>query len=165
MVAETSLQAPRVDANALARMSMAALDELFTELEPAALTQLQGHTRGRVLAVSGLDWLPAAARAAVFGAINELPIWRGEVVEGEFGANTWLLPGAQLEFARHLVRAAPALDGSGEVLRLDYDVAANPKPLRALVTELRALDGGGFLGRLQLVVRGRALMISYIALE
>ncbi|KIG13614.1 hypothetical protein DB30_07822 [Enhygromyxa salina] len=154
-----------LDPASLSRMSTTALDELFTELEPAELAQLQGHKRGRVLAVTGLDWVPAAARSALLGFVNQLPIWRGEVFEGEFGANAWLLPGSRLEFARYVVREAPALDGSGPVIRLDYDVSANPKPLRRIVGELRYLGPGLFLVRMQLLWGSRVIRASYFTLE
>jgi hypothetical protein len=153
------------DPASLSRMSIAALDELFADLEPASLAQLQGHKRGRVLAVSLLDWIPAGARSALLGLVNQLPIWRGEVFEGEFGANAWLLPGHRLEFARYVVREAPALDGSGPVIRLDYDVSANPKPLRSIVGELRYLAPGVFLVRMQLMWGTRVVRVSYFTLE
>ncbi|PRQ09553.1 hypothetical protein [Enhygromyxa salina] len=154
-----------VDPASLSRMPIAALDELFAELEPASLAQLQGHKRGRVLAVTGFDWVPGVARSALLGFINQLPIWRGEVFEGEFGTNAWLLPGHRLEFARYLVREAPALDGSGPVIRLDYDVAANPKPLRRIVGELRILAPGLFLVRMQLMWGTRVVRASYFTLS
>lgn len=154
-----------VDPASLSRMPIAALDELFAELDPASLAQLQGHKRGRVLAVSGLDWVPGVARSALLGLINQLPIWRGEVFEGEFGANAWLLPGRRLEFARYLIREAPALDGSGPVIRLDYDVSANPRPLRNIVGELRYLAPGLFLVRMQLMWGSHVVRASYFTLE
>lgn len=146
-------------------MSMAELDGLFAELDVAALAELQGRKRGRVLAASGLDWIPGVARSAVFGLINELPIWRGKSFEGEFGANAWLLPGHQLQFARFLVREAPAVDGEGTVLRLDYDVAANPAPLRRILGELRHLAPGLFLARMQFLWGDRVVKVMYFTLE
>jgi hypothetical protein len=159
----TSLHA--VDPASLSRMPIAALDELFADLDPASLAQLQGHKRGRVIAVSGIDWVPGVVRSALLGLVNQLPIWRGEVFEGEFGANAWLLPGARLEFARYVVREAAALDGSGPVLQLDYDVSANPKPLRRIVGELRYLAPGLFLVRMQLMWGARVIRASYFTLE
>lgn len=146
-------------------MSMAELDRLFADLELAGLAELQGRKRGRVLAVSGLDWIPGVARSALFGLINELPIWRGKSFEGEFGANAWLVPGHQLQFARFLVREAPALQGQGTVIRLDYDVAANPAPLRRIVGELRHLAPGLFLVRMQYLWGDRVVKILYFTLE
>jgi hypothetical protein len=168
-MSQTSLTTPgaatrslhAVDPASLSRMSMTELDELFAELEPALLAELQGHKRGHVLAVAGLDWLPAALRRALF----ELGPWRGKSFEGEFGANTWLLSSQRLEFARYLVREGPALDGSGKVIRLDYDVAANPKALRGVVGELRYLGPGLFLARMQVRWRGRAARVLYFTLE
>lgn len=148
-----------VDPTSLGRLSMAELDELFAELDVAELTQLQGHKRGHVLALGGLDWLPAAVRRAV---LTRGP-WRGSSFEGEFGSNTWLLD--RLEFAHYVVREAPAIDGSGPVLRLDYDVAINPKPLRGFVGELRYLAPGLCLTRMWYVVGERKLLVSYLLLE
>src|SRR5690606_22795831 len=144
---------------------MVELDNLFGELDVASLAELQGRKRGRVLAASGLDWIPGVARSALFGLINELPIWRGKSFEGEFGANTWLLPGHRLQFARFLVREAPALRGQGTVIRLDYDVAANPAPLRKIVGELRHLGPGLFLARVQYLWGDRVVKILYFTLE
>lgn len=146
-------------------MSMAELDHLFADLDVASRGELQGRKRGRVLAVSGLDWIPGVARSALFGFINELPIWRGKTFDGEFGANTWLLPGHRLQFARFLVREAPALDGRGTVLRLDYDVTANPAPLRKIIGELRHLAPGLFLARVQYLWGDRVIKILYFTLE
>lgn len=144
---------------------MAELDTRFAELPPATLAELQGHKRGRVLAVSGLDWVPGVARSALFALVNELPLWRGQHFEGEFGSNAWLLPGPGLPFARYLVREAPAVDGSGPTIRLDYDVRANPRPLRRIVGELRQLDEGLFLARTQYLWGERVIKVLYFTLE
>ena len=154
-----------IDPASLARMSLAELDAIFADLDPATLSQLQGHKRGRLLAVAGLDWLPPSLRGALMSAIDRLPLWRGETVDGEFGANAWLLPGRQLEFGRYLLREAPANDGSGPVIRLDYDVTANPKPLRRISAELRLLAPGLFLARVHIPWRDKERRVSYFALE
>ncbi|PRQ03584.1 hypothetical protein ENSA5_14580 [Enhygromyxa salina] len=158
-----------LDPTSLSRMSIVALDELFATLEPASLTELQGRKRGRLLAVAGLDWMPAKARGALLGLATELPIvggvWRGERFDGEFGANAWLAPGRGLEFARYLVREAPALDGGGVVIRLDYDVATNPVALRGILGELRRLGPGLFLARLYYRWGERAVKLLYFTLE
>lgn len=154
-----------IDPNSLTRLTIRELDEMFAELDPAALGELQGHKRGRVMAVSGFDWVPGIARSTVLRFVNELPIWRGKNFEGEFGTNVWLLGGGQLQFARYLVREAPALDGRGPVIRLDYDVAANPRPLRRIVGELRHLGPGLFLARMQYLWGDRVVKILYFTLE
>jgi hypothetical protein len=148
-----------VDPASLGRLSLSELDELFAELDIAELTQLQGHKRGHVLALGGLDWLPAPVRRALLARAP----WRGNSVEGEFGSNTWLLD--RLEFAHYVVREAQAIDGSGPVLRLDYDVAINPKPLRGFVGELRYLAPGLCLTRMYYVLGERTLQVSYLLLE
>lgn len=149
-----------VDPASLSRMSMAELDEVFATLEPAALDELQGHRRGRVVAVAGLSWLPGSVRRALF----DRGPWRGESLDGEFGANTWL-PGGRVELGHYLVREAPALDGSGLVLRLDHDVAANAMPLRGLVGELRHLGPGLALVRMHYVWGQRRAKLLYFTLE
>jgi len=154
-----------VDGRSLARMTMVELDSLFGELDPAGLDELQGRKRGRVLALSGLDWIPSTARSAVFGLLHELPIWRGKSFDGEFGANAWLFANQRLQFARFLVREAPALDGEGSVVRLDYDVAANPAPLRRILGELRHLAPGLFLARMQILWGDRVVKVLYFTLE
>ncbi len=146
-------------------MSMAELDGMFGDLDVASVGELQGHKRGRVLAVSGLDWIPDVARSTLFGLLNELPIWRGNTFDGEFGANAWVLSGHQLQFARFLVREAPALDGQGSVIRLDYDVAANPDVLRRFLGELRHLGPGLFLARMQVLWGDRVVKVLYFSLE
>lgn len=153
-----------VDTKALARMSMAALDELFAKLEPAKVGELQGHKRGQLLALRGLDFLPGAARQLLMNVINRLPIWSGERFEGEFGTNAWILPGSRIEFAHYLVREHESLDDGSPVLRLDYDVAPNPKLLRDLVAELRELKPGVYLARTRYRIAGRAPKVSYFLL-
>jgi hypothetical protein len=154
-----------IDPNSLTRLTIRELDELFADLDSASLGELQGYKRGRVMAVSGFDWVPGIARSSVLRFVNELPIWRGENFDGEFGANVWLLGGGRLQFARYLVREAPALDGRGPVIRLDYDVAANPRPLRRIVGELRHLGPGLFLARMQYLWGDRVVKILYFTLE
>ena len=51
------------------------------------------------------------------------------------------------------------------MLRLAYDVAANPGPLRRVVAELRHLGPGLFLGRLHVTIAERELRVSYFTLE
>lgn len=148
-----------VDPASLGRLAMSELDELFAQLDVAELSQMQGHKRGHVLALGGLDWLPAAVRRALFARGP----WRGNNLEGEFGSNTWLLD--RLEFAHYVVREAEAIDGSGPVLRLDYDVAINPKPLRGFVGELRYLGPGLCMARMWYVLGERTLRVSYLLLE
>jgi hypothetical protein len=148
-----------VDPGSLGRLSKTELDQLFAELDVADLAQLQGHKRGHVLALGGLDWLPASVRRALFARGP----WRGSSFEGEFGSNTWLLD--RLEFAHYIVREAQAIDGSGPVLRLDYDVSINPKPLRGFVGELRYLAPGLCLTRMWYVLGERTLLVSYLLLE
>lgn len=154
-----------IDTAALSRMSMSALDELFAALEPAALEHIQGHKRGRIVALRGFDWIPGFARGAAMAILNRVPLWTGESFEGEFGTNAWLLPSSRIEFARCVVRHAESEDGEGEVLRLDYDVAANPKLLRELVAELRVLRPGTFLVRTRYRFGQRSVKVSYYLLE
>lgn len=154
-----------LDPDALTRLTIRELDELFAGLDRATLGELQGRKRGRVMAVSGFDWVPGVARSAVLRFVNELPIWRGTQFEGEFGSNLWLLGGGHLQFGRYVVREAPALDGQGSVIRLDYDVAANPRALRRIVGELRHLGEGVFLVRLQYLWGDRVVKILYFTLE
>lgn len=157
--AASSLQTdPR--AAGLARMTMVELDGVFAELPPARLAELQGRCRGRVLAVSGLDWVPAGARGLLFGLINHLPIWQGKQFDGEFGANAWLLPNFRIKFGRFLVREADGSDGR-PVLRLDYDVTVNPRIVRRVVGELRRMADGSCLVRVQLLVNERVVRIAY----
>ncbi|NVB38088.1 hypothetical protein G6O69_09615 [Pseudenhygromyxa sp. WMMC2535] len=152
------------DPSTLARMSMRELDELFAGLQAPPASAFCGHQRGRVIAIFGLDWLPREARALLFKVVAELPLWRGQDIEGEFGANAWLLPYAGLHFGRFLVREVAGRDG-GEVLRLDYDVAANPRPLRRLSSELRRLDDGLYLVRVQIRLRGDEREFLYVTLK
>ncbi len=160
---------PRARGERLTRLTIGELDQVFGDLDPATLGELQGHKRGRVMAVSGFDWVPGIARSAALRVVNQLPIWRGQTFEGEFGTNTWLwLFGRnRLDFARYLVREAPALDGRGPVIQLDYDVAANPRPLRRILGELRHLGPGLFLARIQVCLPGsdRVVKILYFTLE
>ena len=140
----------------LARQGTGALDQLFGTLPAARIDGLRPHMRGHLVAVAGLDWVPGGVRALVF----ERGLWRGNNFDGEFGSNAWVV-GSRIEFARFLVREGEAVDGIGKVLRMDYDVAANPRVLRGLVGELRELGGGAVLGRMW--VAGRRL--GYVVLE
>lgn len=148
------------DPGALVRMSIEELDLLFADLDQVEIASLQGEFEGHVVALAGLDWLPGPTRRMLF----ERGPWQGQRLEGAFGTNTWLrLP--TLEFARYVLRPAPAIEGEGTVLRLDYDVAPNPKPLRGLIGELRGLGPGSFLVRMYLRAGGRVTKLSYFTLQ
>ena len=149
--------AAAVDPGSLAQQSVPALDRLFASLEAPTPEQLSGSWRGSLIAVAGLDWLPGPVRRAVF----DRSLWEGVSFDGEFGTNTWALG---RDFARFLAHEAPALDAKGRVIRLDYDVAINPRPLRGLVGELRSLGPGLFLVRMRYRHPRGLVTVSYVVL-
>jgi|SRR5262249_42712718 hypothetical protein len=155
-----------VDARSLARRSRADLDRLFRALPPPAIGELAGLLRGTVVELIGLGRLPPGLRAAILAALRgPLGLWRGKRFAGSQGTNVWGMGRVERLFAAFRVETAPALDGSGSCVRLDYDVAENPLPVRAILGELRGLGPGLFLGRMHYRAGSATACVLYFTLE
>ena len=155
-----------VDARSLSRRSRAALDALFASLPAPEPATLAGELRGTQIDLAGLERLPHRVRAA-FLAILRAPAgpWRGKRLSGGRGTNVWGVGPLRRTFGQFRVAVAPAVDGSGPCVQLDYDVPENPLPLRGILGEVRTLGPGLFLGRMHYRVGSGRACLLYFTLE
>ncbi len=134
----------------LAALDVDALEALYRAgALPSTLRALDGSPTCRMLAIRGLD------RGTPFGAIRSLAAasffpWAGKSFEASSdgdgtGINRVRLGGSRRWFPFHTRVEPSAIDGAPCIL-LDYDLAANPKPIRMIRDELREVAPGLFLG-------------------
>lgn len=155
-----------VDSASLARLDRAALEALFATLPAPPIESIRGHLRGRLLGILGFDLLPAPVRAFVSRLLwTPLNPWRTKSFEGGRGANWWGVGQGRIAFARYRVEAREALDGTGPVLALDYDIPENLAPLRPIRGEARALGPGLYLARMTYGRDPRPRCLLYFTLE
>lgn len=133
----------------LAALDVAALEAVYRGgTVPATLRALDGSPTCRMLAVRGLD---GAARGALarFARASYFP-WAGKSFEAKddatgTGINRVRLAGTRRWFPFETRVEPSAIDGRPCIL-LDYDLAVNPAPIRAIRDELREVAPGLFLG-------------------
>ncbi len=141
--------ARRRDLDDLARLDVAQLGELYARgTTPPRVGVLEGHPRGRMLAVRALDHgAPAKLLRRLAGA-RGFP-WGGKSFAGNGEAGTGvnrvhLLGRHQLFHFLTSVRPS-AVDGA-PCITLDYDLPDNPAVIRKIHDEIREVEPGLFLG-------------------
>jgi hypothetical protein len=162
-------EARALDLDALSRMSQRDLAALYARgRAPEGLAALDGHPRGRMLAVRTLD------RGPVFGALRRLASserfpWGGKsfhahgTAEGE-GVNRVHLGGRHQLFPFETRIDASAVDGKPAVI-LDYDLPDNPWFIRAIHDEVRLVDEGLFLGPAMWKTDDGPVLVLWFALD
>jgi hypothetical protein len=135
----------------LSLLESEALEALFSAGEPPALRELQGHPRGRVLAMPGFDsgWVAGVLRSV--HASSAFP-WEGKSFDAEAGAARGIginrvrlgVRGGLFPFRTY--QAVSIVDGS-RCIAIDYDVPANPRVARSTYDEVRRVGDGLYLGR------------------
>jgi hypothetical protein len=137
------------DLDALSRLDSQSLRDLYAKGKvPSRLAVLEGHPRGRMLAIRALDrgWAGSALRS--FAGWTAFP-WGGKSFSGTgergTGVNRVHLFGRHQLFPFLTELRASALDG-GQCIVLDYDLPDNPAAIRAIHDEIREIDPGLFLG-------------------
>jgi hypothetical protein len=137
--------------SALALLDSRALEELFAKAEAFPPDSLQGHPRGRVLAIPGWD---RGLSSAFLRGLHASPVWPWEgksfasrpgAAEG-VGINRALVPLRRGVFPFRTYSTASVVDGK-PCFAIDYDVARNPRVARAIYDEVRKVDDGLYLGR------------------
>ena len=140
-----------LDLDALANMATGTLTELYLAGDvPESLDALDGNPACRMLAVKGLD------NGAPFGGLRALASWGRFPWEGKrfsstrgarqgTGINRIRLGGGRLWYPFETRVEPSAMDG-GPCILLDYDLPANPRPIRMIRDELRQVSPGLFLG-------------------
>lgn len=135
----------------LSLLESAALETLFGAAEPLSLDSLQGHPRGRVLAIPGWDRGPVAALLRGLHASRGWP-WEGKsfalrpgAAEGT-GINRVFLPTHRGLFPFRTYATSSVVDGK-PCFAIDYDVPENPRRARDVYDEVRKVDDQLYLGR------------------
>jgi len=139
-----------LDLDALAALDGAALARRYAEAPaPARLDGLDGHPRGRMLAVRGLDRGPLGAALRRLAGHAAFP-WGGKSFSSTekaagAGVNRVHLFGRHALFPFHTRIAPSRVDGRPSVI-LDYDLPDNPSLIRAIHDEVREIEPGLWLG-------------------
>ena len=157
------------DLSALAALDGASLGALYgTGRVPASLHALDGHPRGRMLAVRGLDrGLSFAALRALAGA-GAFP-WGGKSFAASgpgsgSGVNRVHLGGRHRLFPFLARLGASVVDGRPAVI-LDYDLGDNPGFIRAIHDEVRLVADGLYLGPAMWKARRGPVHVLWFALD
>lgn len=135
----------------LANLSTDDLGSLYAAgVAPANLAVLNGSTRGRLLAVMPLDDTPLVRPLRWLAASRFFP-WQGKHFDTRarksgHGDNTIRLPFYRAQWFGFRTRISKSLLDGGDCIQLDYDSAANPRPLRRIRDELREVVPGLYLG-------------------
>jgi hypothetical protein len=157
-----------LDLDALRRMSYSELDKLYRSAErPAAISDLNGHSRGAMLAWRTPRSGPIAWLLRTFGASSAFP-WEGKSFEGGkesgTGINRVTFFGKRNWFPFKTRFGPSFLDGKPSFI-LDYSGPANPPFIRSIVDEVREVAPKLYLGPAALLVKGRPRPVLFFAVS
>ncbi len=141
--------ARRHDLDSLSRLDVEQLGAIYAKgTVPARLGVLEGHPRGRMLAVRALDHGAPAGLLRRFAAAHAFP-WGGKSFYGSgesgTGVNRVHLLGRHQLFP-FLTSVRPSVVDGAPCITLDYDLPDNPGVIRSVHDEIREVDAGLFLG-------------------
>jgi hypothetical protein len=167
--AKASAASPRHTLESLARLDVDALGPVYAAgTVPASLAVLDGHPRGRMLAVRALDHGGVASALRSFSGATAFP-WGGKsfasrsATEGT-GINRVHLFGRHQLFPFHTHVGASAIDGRSTIV-LDYDLPDNPSVIRHIHDEIREVSPGLFLGPAMWKAKGAPAFVLWFALD
>lgn len=157
-----------LDLDALSRLDDRELDALYAKgTVPSRLGALEGHPRGRMLAVRALDHgLPARILRSLSSAAS-FP-WGGKSFSGDGergkGINRVHLFGRHQLFPFETSIRPSVVDG-GPCVTLDYDLPDNPGAIRSIHDEIREVDAGLYLGPAMWKTTSRPRLVLWFALD
>ena len=156
------------DLRSLATMNVAELGELYAAgTVPPGLEALEGHPRGRMLAIRGLDRGARGRSLRRFSGAGSFP-WEGKSFSGRgatgTGINRISLLGRRNWFPFQTSIRDSVIDGAPCIV-LDYDLPANPAAIRAIHDELRQIEPQLFLGPAMLKARKGPKFVLWFALD
>ena len=167
-----SKSAPRGPVHTLDSLSALTVEALGPIYEraaiPTSLAGLDGHPRGRMLAVRTLDQGGIAGALRSFAAARAFP-WGGKsftsrsATEGT-GVNRVHLGGRHNLFPFETRLAPSVIDGKPCVL-LDYDLPDNPWFIRAIHDEVREVSPGLYLGPAMWKAANGPALVLWFALD
>jgi hypothetical protein len=158
----------RHDLDSLAGLDLEQLGALYLRgTTPPSLGALEGHPRGRMLAVRGLDHGPGALWIRRLAAAHAFP-WGGKSFYGHGETGTGV--NRVHLFGRHqlfpfLTSVRPSLLDGAPCVTLDYDLPDNPCVIRSIHDEVREVDAGLFLGPAMWKTEHRPRLVLWFALD
>lgn len=153
----------------LADMNVDALGEVYSKgTVPASLAALDGHPRGRMLAVKMLDSGAVAGAIRSFAGATVFP-WGGKSFSAQGpssgeGINRVHLFGRHQLFPFHTRFAPSVVDGKPTIV-LDYDLGDNPGLIRQIHDEIREVSSGLYLGPAMWKTRNGPAFVLWFALD
>ncbi len=162
----SGLPRPPLTVNELIDLDQHGLKQLFETLQAPAADELDGTYHGRLLTTAGLNLVPEILSGPVRDLLQgDIMPWRGKRFEKGKGSNYWLRDQNGIDLVAFDTLIAPALDGSGDVLQLDYDVDRNPRVARRITGEVKRVADGLYLARMNYRIVGRVIELLYFTLE
>jgi len=156
------------DLAALGMLDVPALAALYAGgTIPSGMEALEGHPRGRMLAIRAMDRGIRGALLRRFAGSEGFP-WEGKSFRGRgitgTGINRIALGGRHTLFPfRTLIRPS-VMDGAPCIV-LDYDLPDNPGVIRAIHDELREIEPQLFLGPAMLKAKAGPKFVLWFALD
>lgn len=116
-------------------MTMSTADSLFTTLPAPGTDEPIGRVSARAVAIPAAQYLPPPLRALVLAALNAVVaiVYRGKEFGTDSGVNIWRFGIRRAYFTVHRDQT---------LTRISYDREDNPKPLRCIVSDIRAVGPG-----------------------
>ena len=151
----------------LAALGCDALLERYRAASTPAIRSVEGHLRGRMLAVRGAGGFVFRMLRA-FAAWTRFP-WRGKSFtplsdgRGE-GINRVFSDAKPSRWFRFETFLAPSRAGSFDAFQLDYDNPGNPFFIRAIKDEIREVSPRLYLGQAYVVLFGKPRLALYFGL-
>jgi len=152
----------------LAALEPAALADLYSGAATPVLRDMEGHLKGRMLAVTVLPrWMFGILRW--FAGWSRFP-WRGKSFKGGEsgrgeGINRVFGDKNPRRWFRFDTFLAPSRAGTFDAVQLDYDNPGNPGFIRAIKDEVREVAPGLYLGLAYLMWRGHPKLMLYFGLQ
>ncbi len=156
------------DLASLAALDVAELGRRYAAgVVPPDLAALEGHPRGRMLAIRALDRGRRGGALRRFSGWAAFP-WEGKSFSGHgrtgTGINRIGLFGRRNWFPFRTSVRDSVIDGAPCIV-LDYDLPENPAAIRAIHDELREIEPELFLGPAMLKARKGPRFVLWFALD
>jgi hypothetical protein len=169
--ASSQLSDSTLTLNDLSERSVSELSELYQQASMSAtMNKLDGHPKGRMLAIKGADSAPVARVIRMISKASLFP-WGGKSFkstnkkEGSGINRINLTLFQQNWFPFKTVVEPSAIDGK-QCIYLDYDLAGNPWFIRRIRDELREVSAGLFLGpAMWKKKKGGATLLLWFAID
>lgn len=167
--AKTATATARYTLDSLARLDVDGLGRVYAAgTVPGSLAALDGHPRGRMLAVKRLDHGAVAGGLRAFAGAASFP-WGGKSfasasASAGTGINRVHLLGRHQLFPFETRFAPSVIDGKPAIL-LDYDLPDNPYLIRQIHDEIREISAGLFLGPAMWKTKDGPAFVLWFALD